>query len=89
MKTTTLWTVTVYPNGTNESGFSGVPAGVRTEYVGETYDGLGTSGTYWSTDLCSGYPFLAGKALKLSETNEASNVEHMQVLGAAVRCVRD
>jgi uncharacterized protein (TIGR02145 family) len=89
MKTTTLWTVTVYPNGTNESGFSGVPAGVRTEYVGETYNGLGTSGTYWSTDLCSGYPFLAGKALNLSETNEASNVERMQVLGAAVRCVRD
>jgi uncharacterized protein (TIGR02145 family) len=89
MKTTTLWTVTVYPNGTNESGFSALPAGYRTENVGETYYGLGTSGTYWSRDLSSDFPDFAGKALWITEANEAVNVDRMQLLGASVRCVKD
>lgn len=36
-------------NGTNESGFSGLPGGVR--YYNETYSEIGTRGVWWSSTL--------------------------------------
>ena len=93
MKTTTLWTMSGYPTGTNESGFSGVPAGVRTDLEstleGFTYDGLGTSGHYWTTDPSPDFPDFAGRALVLGSSNDAFIADRSSRLGASVRCVRD
>ena len=90
MKTTSLWTVSAgIPSGTNESGFSGVPAGVRSDNEG-AYFSLGIQGIYWSTDNSLDLPDLGGRALRLNnDSNDAGYMDIIKRQGAAVRCVRD
>jgi uncharacterized protein (TIGR02145 family) len=84
MKSTTGW---ISPNtgATNESGFTGLPGGVRSS--NGTYDTIGYLGLWWSsTEDDSGDAWL--RVLYYSVSNVDRNDYSMQD-GFSVRCVRD
>lgn len=90
MKTTSLWTF--YTNefsGTNESGFSGLPAGARTDNEG-AYMAIDQLGLYWSWDNSDQLPDIAGKGVRMSYDAAAINTtEAIKQQGYSVRCVKD
>ena len=90
MKTTSLWTFYANEfNGTNESGFSGLPAGVRVDNEG-SYLGFGQLGLYWSRDNSDQLPDMGGKAVRMSyDVVEVNTPDAMKQQGYSVRCVRD
>jgi uncharacterized protein (TIGR02145 family) len=71
---------------TNESGFSGLPGGLRSYVVG-SFSNLGSSGTWWSVSE-SGAEFAWYR--NLSATNAVINRNYFSKRhGLSVRCLRD
>ena len=85
MKDTILW---LPPNtgATNESGFSGLPAGHRSEYG--SYGGMGYSTHYWSSNE---YDSTRARACNLNYSNaNAVNYNYFNKhYGYSIRCVKD
>lgn len=83
MKSTSGWEEKEY-NGTNESGFSGLPGGER-DYDG-TFSGIGIYGIWWSSTESSTFDVVKIRGVNnygivISSSNKDD--------GAAVRCLRD
>ncbi|MFM7684286.1 MAG: DUF4116 domain-containing protein, partial [Bacteroidota bacterium] len=83
MKSTSGWRE--YGNGTNESGFSGLPGGSR--YPNGTFDTIGYSGYWWSstefnTDIAWGRYLTSNNGNASRDYNNKRN-------GLSVRCLRD
>jgi uncharacterized protein (TIGR02145 family) len=75
------------PNGfaTNESGFSGLPSGLRSTNGGSF--GVGSIGVWWASD---NYSATGGRGRKLISTNgEVTSEVPNKWYGCAVRCVKD
>lgn len=88
VKTTYGWSV---PNGTNSSGFSALPGGIRD--VGGYFDSAGSGSTFWSS---SAYAFYSDSSVAtawrrgLHPTNVDIYRGAINVLyGFSVRCVQD
>ena len=71
-------------NGTNSSGFSGLPGGNRIT-IGY-FNSAGTSGYWWSS---SPYNSLSRYRLLLYFDEDVSSLNYPQGYGFSVRCVRD
>jgi uncharacterized protein (TIGR02145 family) len=72
-------------NGTNESGFSGLPGGNRLN--GETFGSIGEDGYWWSsTEDSSSLAWLRGLLYNDGDVNRYSGSKE---LGLSVRCLRD
>ncbi len=83
MKFNTLWFNG--GNGTNSSGFSGLPGGLR--YYDGSFTHLGDFGYTWSSEAYS-TPRAWDYILNYSNTNLVSDFED-KVLGFSARCVKD
>ena len=83
MKTTFGWNGG--PNGTNSSGFSGLPGGFRNEYDGTSY-GTGNNGYWWSSSLFGSNAWY--RSLGYDDENVNRNNSSRRY-GFSVRCVRD
>jgi uncharacterized protein (TIGR02145 family) len=76
-------------NGTNSSGFLGLPGGFR-DYDGRYFEYLGITGSWWSSTE-SIYNALSGSYWQLS-TNDAkceSGYTYAKGGGFSIRCIRD
>lgn len=86
MKTTNGWSNSAsYPNGngTNESGFSGLPGGKRNNKFKGGFRGIGFSVFWWSSEF-------SGELFSLSFSNEHVRYEGKSHIGGAyVRCIKD
>ena len=71
-------------NGTNESGFSGLAAGLRRQ--DGVYQNMGTWGYWWSTSLFQIYPYHY-KVGSLGDHTTQSYV--LKASGNSVRCLKD
>jgi uncharacterized protein (TIGR02145 family) len=71
-------------NGTNESGFSGLPGGFRLDN-GDSFGLIGTSAFWWSSTEASDY---ISMCLYLDCMDNLSLKEMMQGSGFSVRCLR-
>ncbi len=73
-------------DATNESGFTGLPGGVRNYYSG-TFSGPGPSGYWWSStqDFSTYYAWF--RALNSTNGN-VDRVSYFKELGLSVRCVK-
>ena len=83
LKSATSWGL--YDGGTNESGFSGIPAGFRA--LDGFFNGLGSSGSFWSaseTDMN-----LAWSRRLTSSGVGVTRVGPNKRSGFCLRCVRD
>jgi len=71
-------------DGSNSSGFSGLPGGYRSYYG--VFDGVGNYGCWWSSS-----PYSSGAWARLLRSNDAYVYRFYfnQRLGFSVRCVRD
>ena len=73
-------------NGTNSSGFSGLPGGTRDEPYPADYDTAGSVGLWWSSS-----PY--GSVAWCRVLGEASEIVYRSATnrgaGFSVRCVRD
>ncbi len=72
---------------TNESGFSGLPGGYRTNYISPAFLGFGNSGYWWSsTDLNS-----TNASIKLLSSGNSSLYlsSNAKSYGHSVRCLKD
>ena len=82
MKTTYDWSYG--GNGTNSSGFSGLPGGMNAE------SGVGHSGYWWSSSrdgsTASAYHLKSGHS---TEGRKVGNFPGLLDFGFSVRCVRD
>ncbi|MEX1132930.1 MAG: fibrobacter succinogenes major paralogous domain-containing protein, partial [Flavobacteriales bacterium] len=85
LKATQLWNA-VNAGATNGTGFTGLPGGYRFSSTG-SFDGLGTSGTWW-TATESGPQNAFSRALFFSSTG-VDRVNSSKRPGFCVRCVRD
>ena len=76
-------------NGTNSSGFSGLPGGNR-DFNG-TFDGQGDAGCWWSTSeleyFIDDYAYYRGLYSALGFVNRGSSCNKAR--GVSVRCLRD
>ena len=71
-------------NGTNSSGFSGLPGGYR--YIDGYFGSAGNSGYWWSSSPNGSYAWFRG----LSYSSEVVyRIDFNQRHGFSVRCVRD
>lgn len=89
MKSTTGWDLYVGPkgNGTNSSGFCGLPGGYRTNQ-GEFFD-IGINGIWWSSTQDEYSPSKAGELFLSSvDVGVTSNSED-KGYGFSVRCIKD
>ena len=71
-------------NGTNLSGFSGLPGGGR--YIGGFFSGAGEYGGWWSTSFSDYGVWYRGLG---SSYENVDRYDHDLRLGFSVRCVRD
>lgn len=72
-------------NGTNESGFSGMPSGYR--YSNGDFDYIGMFGRWWSSSAASGSS--AWYRILAFNNGDASRYREDWSYGFSVRCVRD
>lgn len=72
-------------NGTNSSGFSGLPAGSRLNYNGE-YHIFGTFGNWWTSTL--GTTNLFARSMGSTHSNVYKSESYIE-LGFSIRCVKD
>lgn len=81
---TSLW---LSPNtaATNESGFTGLPAGYRGD--GGAFDGIGTNGIWWSSSEFT-TPGAWHRNLNYNIGNATRNYNYKEN-GFSVRCLRD
>ena len=73
-------------NGTNKSGFAGLPGGYR-NFAGGTSNGIGYYGYWWSSSDSGGY-FAFIHSLTYTDTNVFGGTKYW-ACGLSVRCVRD
>ena len=84
MKSTTLWTVSEGTEGTNLSGFNGVPAGFRnTNGNWSSIFESGERGLFWTTT-----PYTEGQ-LTFDNTSFQTNDNGTALYGFSVRCLKD
>jgi uncharacterized protein (TIGR02145 family) len=85
MKSTTGWNS---PNtgATNQSGFSGLPGGIREE-IGNYY-GIGNYGLWWSSTQFD-FNYASGRGLSFLSTNLGRGTDDDKHFGLSVRCVLD
>jgi len=83
---TGLW---IHPNigATNESGFSGLPGGVR-DYSPESFSLLGEHAWFWSSSLNDPYA-VSALQLKNYVTNLEMHLDGPTFYGFSVRCILD
>lgn len=84
MKSTTLWTVSEGSEGTNLSGFNGVPAGFRN--INGSWSAIFESGErafFWTTT-----PYTEGQ-LTFDSTGFQTNNNGTALYGFSVRCLKD
>jgi uncharacterized protein (TIGR02145 family) len=88
LKSTTGWNNNgnVTGNGTNSSGFTGLPGGVR--YYSGHFDAVGGNGGWWSSSA-SGSGYAWHRYLTYSVANVYRNIYGDQRLGQSVRCVKN
>ncbi len=87
MKDTLLWQPSGTP-GTNSSGFSGLPSGLRYSGSG-SYDRLGTFGFWWSSSELS-FDETQGWYVGLSSINIASTRSYdNKASGISIRCIKE
>jgi uncharacterized protein (TIGR02145 family) len=87
MKFTDFWTDNYGEsgNGTNESGFSGLPGGER--YTNGRFSNFGSKGGWWSsTENYTGLPW--NRYLNHNNGN-VYNVDQNKTIGFSVRCLKD
>lgn len=87
MKSTTGWhnTLRNYDgNGTNSSGFTGLPGGVRTPFLGP-FDLIGTQGFWWSSSQQYGFGWNLTLYLDYDKAYQNTDDYHS---GFSVRCIR-
>jgi len=85
MKSTSGWDDS--GNGSNSSGFDGLPGGVR-YYSGGSFLGIGFSGCWWSSSVTAGINSAWFRDLYSSNDNVQRNSSSTQN-GRSARCVRD
>ena len=83
MKSTSGWYEN--GNGTNSSGFNGLPGGYRTN--GGAFDGIGDYGYWWSSTE-GNTNFAWGHKLDYGNGN-VNSYYYNKALGFYVRCLRD
>ncbi len=83
MKSTSGWVEN--GNGTNRSGFSGLPGGFRPNYG--SFDYIGTGGFWWSSTESSA-DFAGTRYLVYTKTN-VKWLNNYKSKGCSVRCLRD
>jgi len=77
---------TISGNGTNSSGFSGLPGGYR--YFYGNFDDVGDYGDWWSrTEYSAGYAYYRYLGRNSDRRNRNGNFEEEK--GLSVRCLRD
>ena len=78
-------------NGTNESGFTGLPNGLRTD--AGVFGSKGQEGTWWtSTKVLGAYAYFCSLSAKTNSFNykhNASTNNTVGIYGFSVRCVKD
>ena len=72
-------------NGTNSSGFSGLPGGLRVNFDGN-FNFAGSSGGWWSSSPVGS---LAWSRLLFNSNENVNRFNDSRRLGFSVRCVRD
>ena len=72
-------------NGTNSSGFNGLPGGYR--YHDGTFDFIGKDGNWWSSAEC--HTVLAWTRSLDYDDGDVANDNHYKGNGLSVRCLRD
>ena len=92
MKNTTGWGYdTEWPfdsfNGTNESGFRGVPGGYRDQYG--NFELLGVSGKWWSSTLSSNNIDPWYRKLNFNNDDVWRNKLFSPMNGFSIRCIKD
>jgi uncharacterized protein (TIGR02145 family) len=80
---TNYWIVNT---GTNESGFSALASGIRTDYLGEWYGG-GQQSYWWTADQTGGQTAVALSLFVYSSV--LSGGDTPKTHGASVRCIKD
>jgi uncharacterized protein (TIGR02145 family)/uncharacterized repeat protein (TIGR02059 family) len=79
------------PLGTNETGFTAVPGGLRSIYFHGDFGSLGGGGTYWSSTYAEYYPpaYALFHAIPYSESFGTSPMKRLQPCadGLSVRCM--
>jgi uncharacterized protein (TIGR02145 family) len=86
MKSTSDWKNN--SNGTNECGFSAIPAGSRNDY-GQFY-GLGEVGTWWgSTTLSADNPEAKNYYMSSDYGDIILESPNLKSKGASIRCIKD
>jgi len=73
-------------NGTNKSGFAGLPGGYR-NFFGGTSNGIGYYGYWWSSSDSGGY-YAFSHTLTYTQTNILGGSQSW-ACGLSVRCIRD
>jgi uncharacterized protein (TIGR02145 family) len=84
MKSTSGWLDS--GNGTNSSGFSGLPGGNRSNYDGESY-GVGNKGYWWSSTNSSQLDAMAYSLTGYDD--KADRIFINKGIGYSVRCLKD
>ena len=72
-------------NGTNESGFNGLPGGSR--FSNGTFSNIGSNGYWWSST--ENYTFDAWYRYLDYNVGNVSRINYFKELGLSVRCLRD
>lgn len=72
-------------NGSNESGFSGLPGGLR--YGGGDFRDIGISGFWWSSTSTT--PYRADYRQLYSSGSDIYSFDHDKASGFSVRCIKD
>jgi uncharacterized protein (TIGR02145 family) len=85
MKSTTGWTANT--GATNESGFTGLPGGIRVSNGG--FSNLGAFGAWWSTSENSNYNVTAFNLSLLTNDGSSYRLSDFKDYGLSVRCLRD
>ena len=74
-------------NGTNESGFDGLPGGYRSAFG--SYSEVGYYGYWWSSTSTDDEIDITSWCRSLSNEYETNREEHSKSNGLSVRCLRD
>jgi len=76
----------IYNNGTNEYGFTALPAGYR-DYVDGSYETLGTVTAYWTNTASDAY--FSYIYMITHNQNHCSALTDFKPFGYSVRCIKD
>lgn len=82
---TAHWTGPTGNVGDNSSGFSGLPGGYRSDYLG-LFGTLGEHGFWWSSTEATN---LNARCRYLDDTDICTDSSAIKIYGYSIRCVRD